>query len=250
MQKQLLRAAPASAGPTRPSVPNPLVFPLGHQAADLANHRKRVADQHGNRHAIYAAGPGPGAPAAHAPRPPAPEADGHAVAAVATAVPGAITATSAVLGGHAPAGGAAERGVVYSASAALLARGRGSKVQIGSGPGKFARAVSLSSNTTYHVRAYAVTAAGVAYGRTETFDTLAPLAATAAPHPGPSGATAGVTVAATGGAAPYAYSWRNTSSGITLALADAAAAGLAPGNYTVTVTDGTGATTTVSFTLA
>ncbi len=240
---QLRHGAFASTG-DGPTKPEP--WALGPNAlrptADGPAHHRAASPGLGS---AGASGPavagGPGARPAAGP--------GEKALAVTTALPATITGTSAVLGGTAPAaGGATERGVVYSASAATPAIGNGNKVQIGSGPGRFSQSVSLSSNTTYHVRAYAVTAAGPVYGSPVAFKTLPALSATVAVQrgAGPASGSNAVKVAAVGGSAPYAYSWRNTTASITLAQTGAVVAGLPPGSYTVTVTDETGATTTAS----
>jgi hypothetical protein len=87
-----------------------------------------------------------------------------------------ITATSATVGNNTISGGGitvTERGIVYSTSANPTISG--SKVQSGSGTGSYsANLTGLTLNTTYHVRAYAITSSSVTYyGNDVTFTTLA-----------------------------------------------------------------------------
>lgn len=93
---------------------------------------------------------------------------------VTTAAAGAITTTSATLGGNVTAdGGAAvtERGVVYLAGTGTPTTSN-TKVQLGTGTGSFAQSVTgLAPGTTYAVRAYAVNSVGTSYGSTVAFTT-------------------------------------------------------------------------------
>lgn len=83
--------------------------------------------------------------------------------------------TTATVDGEVTSSGGAivtERGVAYGTGANPTTNG--SKVVSGSGVGTFsADLTSLSPNTLYHVRAYAVNSEGVAYGSDQTFTTLA-----------------------------------------------------------------------------
>ncbi len=225
----------------------------GAVALALANHRALAADAHAPKQPASAAGLPPLALARAFTTLLAGRAVEQAAPTVNTASVGTITGTSAVLGGNATADGSVrERGVVYSASVAVPTIGDGTKVQIGQGSGTFAQSVSLASNTTYYVRAYAISAAGIFYGNALSFKTLASLSAAIAMQSaeGKNGGNDSALVLVAGGSAPYAYSWRNTTTGTTLGQTGARVAGLAPGCYTVTVTDSTGATTTASATIS
>ncbi len=57
------------------------------------------------------------------------------------------------------------------------------------------------------------------------------------------------TASASGGTAPYTYSWRNTTTSTTLAATGSSVSGLAAGSYTVTVTDNNSQTGTANFTI-
>ena len=97
---------------------------------------------------------------------------------VTTTVASAIASTSATLGGNVTAAGSSavtNRGVVYSSSNMTPAIGSGTQMPIGSGTGTFSQSVTgLMASTTYYVRAYAINAAGTAYGAVQTFTTLTP----------------------------------------------------------------------------
>jgi parallel beta-helix repeat protein len=100
---------------------------------------------------------------------------GTTLASVTTATASSITATGAAGGGN----------VISNGGATVTARGvcwglttdpslSGSHSSDGSGTGSFTSALtSLSPNTTYHVRAYAVNSYGTAYGSDVTFATTA-----------------------------------------------------------------------------
>jgi len=98
--------------------------------------------------------------------------------AVTTASVTSITSSSALAGGNVTAEGGASvtrRGLVYSTSAITDTNsisGGGKIIDASGGTGAFtANLVGLSVNTTYHVRAFAVNAAGVGYGSTSSFTT-------------------------------------------------------------------------------
>lgn len=100
--------------------------------------------------------------------------------AVTTASVTSITSSSALAGGNVAAEGGASvtrRGLVYSTSAITDTNnisGGGKIIDASGGTGAFtANLVGLSVNTTYHVRAFAVNAAGVGYGSTSNFTTRA-----------------------------------------------------------------------------
>ena len=98
--------------------------------------------------------------------------------AVTTASVTSITSTSALAGGNVTAEGGASvtrRGLVYSTSVITDTNnisGGGKIIDASGGTGAFtANLGGLSVNTTYHVRAFAVNAAGVGYGSTSSFTT-------------------------------------------------------------------------------
>ncbi|RYY14133.1 MAG: hypothetical protein EOO36_14765, partial [Cytophagaceae bacterium] len=63
------------------------------------------------------------------------------------------------------------------------------------------------------------------------------------------GSNGTATVNVSGGTSPYAYSWRNTTTGSTLTQTTTTVTGLTAGNYTVTVTDDYGCTTSLAYTI-
>jgi formylglycine-generating enzyme required for sulfatase activity len=91
-----------------------------------------------------------------------------------TAVSG-ITATTATSGGNVTSDGGASvtaRGVCWSTSANPTTSN--SKTTNGSGTGSFTSSITgLNSNTTYHVRAYAINSVGTSYGSDVSFKTPA-----------------------------------------------------------------------------
>lgn len=94
-------------------------------------------------------------------------------ATLSTAVPSAITATSALLGGTITTDGGAtitERGVCWATSASPTTSNN--KLAIGIGTGSFnGNITGLTANTTYYVRAYAINSQGTAYGNEVNFKT-------------------------------------------------------------------------------
>lgn len=105
---------------------------------------------------------------------------------VTTTAVTSITQNTAVSGGNVTADGGSpviERGICWGTSANPTISG--SHLSSGSGIGAFTLQMSgLTSNTTYHVRAYAKNAEKVGYGNDVEFHTLAP--------PPPTGAIAGL----------------------------------------------------------
>lgn len=94
---------------------------------------------------------------------------------VSTTTPTSVTQSSCATGGNVSQDGGAtvtERGICYSTTANPTTAN--SKVaDSGTGTGTFATNITgLSTNTTYHVRAYAVNSQGVAYGGDFSFTTL------------------------------------------------------------------------------
>jgi len=95
-------------------------------------------------------------------------------AALSTTTPSSITTSSAISGGNVTSGGGSTitaRGVCWSTSAnPTLADAHTTD---GSGTGTFISTITgLTSNTTYHVRAYATNSAGTWYGNDLSFTTV------------------------------------------------------------------------------
>ena len=103
-----------------------------------------------------------------------------ALATVTTTPADSIGTTSAFLGGNVTSDGnttVAERGICYSLTQNPTTANN--KVVMGSGTGSFSNTVtSLTANTPYYVRAYAINSQGTAYGAQVSF-TTAPAAALA-----------------------------------------------------------------------
>jgi hypothetical protein len=145
---------------------------------------------------------------------------------------GALTAT---LGGDVTSDGGetlTERGIVWATTVDPTTSDN--KVTIGTGIGSFSSLISsLPPATLINFRAYAINSADTGYGANLTFTTNAALSATTSQTNvscnGGSNGTASVT--ASGGFAPYSYSW--SPSGGT----GATASGLVAGDYTCTITD-------------
>jgi sugar lactone lactonase YvrE len=99
---------------------------------------------------------------------------GPAVPTVTTAAAGAITQTTATGGGNVTADGGATvtvRGVCWSTSANPATAG--TCASGGAGTGSFTAPITgLTTNTLYHVRAFATNSIGTAYGSDLTFNTL------------------------------------------------------------------------------
>lgn len=93
---------------------------------------------------------------------------------VTTTAASSITASSATSGGNVTADGGAtvtERGICYATTQTPTTAN--TKVTSGTGTGTFtANMSSLTANTTYYVRAYAINAQGTAYGSEISFTTL------------------------------------------------------------------------------
>jgi hypothetical protein len=93
---------------------------------------------------------------------------------VTTDIVTAITPTGATGGGNVTSAGTqpvTERGIVWGLAANPTTANN--KIQSGSGTGAFTNCLitGLAPNTTYHVRAYAISAVGTAYGVDRTFTT-------------------------------------------------------------------------------
>jgi hypothetical protein len=162
-----------------------------------------------------------------------------------------ITTTSAGLGGNVTSNGdgtLTERGVVYVVGTGTPTTSNTKALVSTSGAltGAFTGTVAgLSPGTTYTVRAYAINEAGTGYGASVTFTTLAPVGGTTVvTNVSCSGGSNGtINLTPSGGVGPYTFLWSpggQTTEDRT---------GLAAGTYTVTITDATGATGTVSATV-
>jgi hypothetical protein len=103
-----------------------------------------------------------------------------AVPTITTTAAATITKFTAVLGGNVTADGGAtvtERGVCWSISINPTIDKLSNRLANGSGTGTFSATIApLLPGTQYHVRAYAINSAGVAYGADVTFTTSAPTA--------------------------------------------------------------------------
>jgi hypothetical protein len=92
---------------------------------------------------------------------------------VTASTPSDLTPFSAVLGGNITGDGGAtvtERGICYGTSQNPTTAN--SKVVVGNGTGEFSGSItSLTANTTYYARAYAINSQGTTYGNQITFST-------------------------------------------------------------------------------
>jgi len=102
----------------------------------------------------------------------------YSIPTITTTAVSSIGTTTAVSGGDISNDGGmpvSSRGVVWSTSASPTIA-LSTKTTDGSGIGSFTSNISgLTSNTTYHIRAYATNSAGTAYGEELTFVTLPPV---------------------------------------------------------------------------
>ncbi|OYU95653.1 MAG: hypothetical protein CFE21_10970 [Bacteroidetes bacterium B1(2017)] len=147
---------------------------------------------------------------------------------VSTATPSLIGITNATLGGSIIDSGTAtvvERGIVYDTL--INPTTSTNKVIMGIGNGSFSQLVSsLSGNTLYHVRAYAINSVGITYGADNTFTTE--------PYPiGNNTINSSQTICygvmplgisgtnPTGGAFPYTYSWISSETSASTGFASA-----------------------------
>ena len=94
-------------------------------------------------------------------------------ATLTTAVPSAITATSALVGGTITSDGGApitERGVCWATTTSPTTSNN--KLAIGNGTGSFSNTIAgLTANSTYYLRAYAINSQGTTYGNELNFST-------------------------------------------------------------------------------
>lgn len=164
---------------------------------------------------------------------------------ISTAIPTSIRARSAVLGGTVTSEGStavSERGVVFSRTQPTPTL-QDARVAMGSGPGSFAETVTLEPNSTYAVRAYAISTASTVYGETRSFSTPQELFGTItvlseiACFGGSNGA---LRVNATGGVPPYSYLWSPGGS------TSAEISGRPAGSYSVQVSDAIGQSLSLS----
>jgi hypothetical protein len=181
---------------------------------------------------------------------PAPNVD----CSVATVLPTVTTtgatgvgAVKATLGGNVTADGGAtvtERGIVWATTTNPTTAN--TKVTNGTGLGTFSALISgFPTATTIHFRAYATNSVGTNYGADLTFTTNVALSATTSQtNIACNGGTNGsASVTASGGLAPYTYSW--SPSGGTAATAS----GLSAVAYSCTITDNEGSSIVKNFTI-
>ncbi len=148
-----------------------------------------------------------------------------------------VTTTGATLGGNVTSDGNAsvtEKGVVYSTTQNPTTSN--TKVSSGRGTGAFTVNVSsLSANTNYYVRAYAINSQGTAYGSQVNFTTgVIPAAAFSAT---PATITAGQSVQFTDQSTNSPTSWNWTfGDGAASTLRNPSHTYVTPGNYTVSLT--------------
>ncbi len=164
---------------------------------------------------------------------------------VNTAIPSSISARSAVLGGTVTSEGStavSERGVVFSRTQATPTL-QDERVAMGSGPGSFAQAVPLEPNSTYALRAYAISPAATVYGETRSFSTPPELFGTITVLSEIAcfgGSNGRLRVNASGGVPPYSYLWSPGGS------TSAEISGRPAGSYSVQVSDAIGQSLSLS----
>lgn len=164
---------------------------------------------------------------------------------ISTAMPTSIRARSAVLGGTVTSEGStavSERGVVFSRTQSTPTL-QDERVAMGSGQGSFADTVTLEPNSTYAVRAYAISPAATVYGATRSFSTPSELFGTIAVVNGVAcfgGSNGRLRVNASGGVPPYSYLW---SPGGSTAVE---ISGRPAGSYSVQVSDAIGQSLSLS----
>jgi gliding motility-associated-like protein len=123
---------------------------------------------------------------------------------ITTGAVGSVAATSALFNGNLTSSGfaaIAEKGFVYSTSSNPTIAGT-KRIVAGAALGAFTYSeTTLSSSTTYHVRAYATNSVGTSYGADQQFTTSTPVAAPTvtalSPTSGPTGGGTSVTITGT-----------------------------------------------------
>lgn len=164
---------------------------------------------------------------------------------ISTAMPTSIRARSAVLGGTVSSEGStavSERGVVYSRTQSTPTL-QDERVAMGSGPGSFADTVTLEPNSTYAVRAYAISPAATVYGATRSFSTPSELFGTITVLSEIAcfgGSNGRLRANASGGVPPYSYLWSPGGS------TTAEISGRPAGNYSVQLSDAIGQSLSLS----
>jgi gliding motility-associated-like protein len=146
-----------------------------------------------------------------------------------------VGAVKATLGGNVAADGGAsvtERGIVWATTANPTTSNN--KVTNGTGLGVFSGIISaLPPGTLINFRAYVINSVGTSYGNNLTFTTNAALSATTGQTNVSCnvGSNGSASVTASGGSAPYTYSWSPSGGSA------ATATGLTAGAYICTITD-------------
>jgi len=166
---------------------------------------------------------------------------------VSTTVASDITINSAISGGDVISEGFApvtEAGVCWSTDPEPTTSDNTSAD--GSGLGPFSSSLTmLDPNTTYYVRAYATNALGTAYGHQISFTTLCPeitLTEVVSNISCFDANDGSIIVTPSGGTEPYTYAWDHGPTTPSISA-------LAPGTYTVTVSDAYNCTNSLSVTL-
>lgn len=160
---------------------------------------------------------------------------------VTTALPGALTSTTALLGGTVTADGGGTitgRGVVYSNSNTNPTIGAPGTLQDANptnGTGAFAETISgLAPVTTYYVRAYATNAVGTSYGAPQSFTTPTTIVSIVRAGGNPTNAAS----------VSYTVTFGNSVTGVTAGNFSLTASGLT--NASITGVSGSGTTRTVT----
>lgn len=164
---------------------------------------------------------------------------------ISTAIPTSVRARSAVLGGTVTSEGStavSERGVVFSRTQSTPTL-QDERVAMGSGPGSFADTVTLEPNSTYAVRAYAISPAATVYGATRSFSTPSELFGTITVLSEIAcfgGSNGRLRANASGGVPPYSYLWSPGGS------TTAEISGRPAGSYSVQLSDAIGQSLSLS----
>jgi uncharacterized protein (TIGR02145 family) len=186
----------------------------------------------------------------------------HALPTITTTAISAVSYTSAQAGGSISSNGGSnivQRGVCYSTSPAPTLNN--SVLNSGSGNGSFTiNLITLSSNTTYYVRAFATNGVGTAYGNEEVFTTQGSITALNCATATNNGTlTQGVAASSVNSSVPYTggtggtYTEQTiTSTGVTGLTATLAAGTLlsGAGSLTYNITGTAASSGTASFALS